>query len=80
MGAAGPCAMGRCGRVLTFTHLMTPSQRIVAAIDLFNNKHYGQALAQVTELIEGDAANVNALNLAAACGRMCELARLSSNN
>ncbi|HBZ05017.1 MAG TPA: hypothetical protein DEP03_01135, partial [Massilia sp.] len=48
---------------------MTPSQRIAAAIGLFNSQRYPEALAQVAGLLEGDGANVDALNLAAACMR-----------
>ena len=48
---------------------MTPRQRIAAAIDLFNEQRYSQAMAQVAGLLEGEAASVDALNLAAACAR-----------
>lgn len=48
---------------------MTPSQRIAAAIDFFNKQRYPQALALLAGLLEGDGANVDALNLAAACMR-----------
>ena len=48
---------------------MTSSHRIATAIDLFKAKRFEEALAQVAGLLEGDTANVDALNLAAACAR-----------
>ncbi|WP_313177197.1 tetratricopeptide repeat protein [Massilia sp.] len=48
---------------------MTPSQRIAAAIAAFNNQRFEQARGLVADLLEGEEANVDALNLAAACAR-----------
>jgi tetratricopeptide (TPR) repeat protein len=48
---------------------MKSSQRIATAIALFNARHFGQALASIGDMLHGDDANVDALNLAAACAR-----------
>ena len=48
---------------------MTPHQRIAAAIAAFNEQRFEQARAQVADLLEGEGAHVDALNLAAACAR-----------
>jgi len=46
---------------------MTPSRSIAAAIELFNARRFEQALALVSDRLEGNQADVDALNLAAAC-------------
>lgn len=48
---------------------MKPSQRIALAIALFNDRCFDQALAGIGDMLIGDDANVDALNLAAACAR-----------
>lgn len=48
---------------------MNPSQRIANAIALFNAGQFDHALASVGDMLHGDEANVDALNLAAACAR-----------
>lgn len=48
---------------------MDTSRRIAAAIALFHAREFARALAAVADLVEGGAADVDALNLAAACAR-----------
>ncbi|MVW61494.1 tetratricopeptide repeat protein [Massilia sp. NEAU-DD11] len=52
-----------------FHAFMNPRQRIALAIALFNERRFDQALAGIGDLLQGDEANVDALNLAAACAR-----------